>query len=107
MSLNASEVFITVIQNSMLSSETMLTLTTVEVWNTLIRAVLPSEHEAFSAHESLQTSAMNVIESLVLQLGGYGAVGTMTLLPDDAEEEVMECPEEACTTTVYLYRVLL
>eukprot|EP00977_Amphora_coffeiformis_P026456 scaffold26780_cov235-Amphora_coffeaeformis.AAC.1 len=86
MSLNASEVFITVIQNSMLSSETMLTLTTVENWNKLIAAVLPADGEAFSSHESYQTSAMNVIESLVLQLGGYGAVGTMSLLPEEGEE---------------------
>ena len=83
MSLNASEVFITVIQNSMLSSDTMLTLTTVQNWNKLIGAVLPAEGEHFSAHESYQTSAMNVIESLILQLGGYGAVGTMSLLPEE------------------------
>jgi hypothetical protein len=31
----------------------------------------------------LLTSAMNVLESLVLQLGGYGAVGTMSLMPEE------------------------
>lgn len=90
MSLNASEVFIAVIQNSMLSSATMLALTSIKVWNKLIDAVKPPSTDTFSPHESFQTSAMNVIESLVLQLGGYGAVGTMSLLP---EEE--ETPEEA------------
>ena len=83
LSLNASEVLITIIQNSMLSSTTMLTLTSNDVITRIVDAAttLP-DPEYFSSHESLLTSAMNVLESLVLQLGGYGAVGTMTLLPE-------------------------
>lgn len=90
MSVNASEVFITVIQNSMLSSDTMLTLTQEEVWKTLQRATVPAEGEKFSCHESFNTAAMNVVESLVLQLGGYGAVGTMTLLNEGGEQATEE-----------------
>ena len=84
LSLNASEVLITIIQNSMLSSTTMLTLTGHDVIARVVDAAttLP-DPDYFSPHESLLTSAMNVLESLVLQLGGYGAVGTMTLLPED------------------------
>jgi hypothetical protein len=89
MSLNASEVLITIIQNSMLSSETMLSLTSPETIHRVVSAAttLPAakgeEEEFFSPRESILTSAMNVLESLILQLGGYGAVGTMFLLPDD------------------------
>lgn len=88
LSLNASEVLITVIQNSMLSSSTMLSLTSMETVQRLVVAattlrVAGDEEEYFSPHESLLTSAMNVLESLILQLGGYGAVGTMFVLPED------------------------
>ena len=88
LSLNASEVLITVIQNSMLSSETMLTLTSVKILDRLSEAATQlREGESFSPHESLLTSAMNVIESLILQLGGYGAVGTMSILEQADGEE--------------------
>jgi hypothetical protein len=93
LSLNASEVLITMIQNSMLSSPTMLTLTSSSTIGRLVDAAttLPppaegEEEEYFSPHESLLTSAMNVLESLILQLGGYGAVGTMSLLPQPEDE---------------------
>jgi hypothetical protein len=89
LSLNASEVIITIIQNSMLSSETMLRLTSPMVWQKLVWAALPSDKK-FSSSESLQTSAMNVIESLILQLGGYGAIGTMSVLPEDGGENGQE-----------------
>jgi hypothetical protein len=95
MSLNASEVLITVIQNSMLSSETMLSLTKSETIKRLVRAattirVEDGDESFFSPHESLLTSAMNVLESLILQLGGYGAVGTMFLLPEEEGGQLME-----------------
>jgi hypothetical protein len=88
LSLNASEVLITIIQNSLLSSTTMLTLTSNDVVQRIVDAAttLP-DPEYFSPHESLLTSAMNVLESLVLQLGGYGAVGTMTFLPEESQQQ--------------------
>lgn len=94
-SLNASEVLITVIQNSMLSSETMLSLTKPETIKRLVLAATTlrledGEESFFSPHESLLTSAMNVLESLILQLGGYGAVGTMFLLPEEEGGHLME-----------------
>uniref|UniRef100_A0A7S2YQH3 Uncharacterized protein n=1 Tax=Entomoneis paludosa TaxID=265537 RepID=A0A7S2YQH3_9STRA len=88
LSLNASEVLITVIQNSMLSSETMLSLTSLETMERLTAASTKlADGEGFSLHESLLTSAMNVVESLILQLGGYGAVGTMSILDSDGQEQ--------------------
>lgn len=88
LSLNASEVLLTIIQNSMLSSPTMLSLTSSKTLERLIRSATelrPYDNDFFSPHESLLTSSMSVLESLILQLGGYGAVGTMQLLPEDAE----------------------
>jgi hypothetical protein len=90
LSLNASEVLITIIQNSMLSSETMLSLTSTDTIQRLVEAATTLRTEEgkepfFSPHESLLTSAMTVLESLILQLGGYGAVGTMFLLPEEQE----------------------
>lgn len=84
LSLNASEVLITIIQNSMLSSAIMLSLTSTATISRIVNAAttLP-DPLYFSPHESLLTSAMNVLESLVLQLGGYGAVGTMSLMPEE------------------------
>jgi hypothetical protein len=98
LSQNASEVLITIIQHSLLSSATMLTLTSTEnlgkivtaatvLSETAINARMQNDSPYFSPHESLLTSAMNVLESLILQLGGYGAVGTMSVLPEDEEEE--------------------
>lgn len=89
LSLNASEVLITIIQNSMLSSNTMLSLTQSGTVLRIITAatVLPVGHDYFSQHESMLTSAMNVLESLILQLGGYGAVGTMSLVQGDDDPQ--------------------
>lgn len=93
LSLNASEVLISIIQNSMLSSKTMLLLTSAECLERLITAATvlrpQVDGDFFSPHESLLTSAMTVLESLILQLGGYGAVGTMSLLTPQQEEEEM------------------
>jgi hypothetical protein len=90
LSQNASEVLITIIQHSLLSSKTMLTLTLPENLGKVVTAAttLPVNTNYFSPHESLLTSAMNVLESLILQLGGYGAVGTMSVvLPVEEEQE--------------------
>lgn len=75
---NASEVLITIIQNSPLTSSTMRTLTTDPNLGRLITVATKVEQGSeFSRHDSRLTSAMNVLESLILQLGGYGSVGTM------------------------------
>jgi len=75
---NASEVLLTVIQNSPLTSPTLLALTSDPILKRIIdSAVTLREEEEFSMHDSTLTCSMNVLESLVLQLGGYGAVGTM------------------------------
>jgi hypothetical protein len=76
---NSSEVLITIVQNSPLTSLTMRTLTTDPCLGKLITAAtIIEEGSEFSRHDSRLTSAMNVLESLILQLGGYGSVGTMT-----------------------------
>lgn len=98
LALNTSEVLITLIQNSLLSSETMLSLTSLETLQRLVQAAttlveLDNGEPYFSPHESLLTCAMNVLESLILQLGGYGAVGTMFVLPEN-EEELQQQEEE-------------
>ncbi|KAL7580834.1 hypothetical protein ACA910_001108 [Epithemia clementina (nom. ined.)] len=103
MSLNASEVLITVIQNSLLSSETMLYLTSLEPMQRLVKAAttLRENDGAFPPHESLLTSAMNVVESLVLQLGGYGAVGTMAVLeqpPESAGDQEVDAATPGSST---------
>ncbi len=75
---NASEVLITIIQNSPLTSLTMRTLTTDPNLGRLIAVAMEvDEGSEFSRHDSRLTCAMNVLESLILQLGGYGSVGTM------------------------------
>ena len=75
---NASEVLITIIQNSPLTSQTMRTLTTDPNLGKLITATTCIEEGCeFSRHDSRLTCAMNVLESIILQLGGYGSVGTM------------------------------
>ena len=83
---NASEVLITIIQNSPLTSPRLHSLTSDPVLERLIRAAtMETEGEPFSPHDSRQTCTMNVLESLILQLGGYGSVVTM-MYPDDEED---------------------
>ena len=87
LSQNSSEVLITIIQNSPLNSETMLRLTVDPVMERLVeRASCWKDGEEFSHHESNLTATMNVLESLILQLGGYGSVGTISLMPDEKSE---------------------
>lgn len=83
--LNASEVLITIIQNSPLTSPTLKVLTTDPVLKRLmIAASTLDDGASFSPHDSKVTCAMNVMESLILQLGGYGSVGMM--FPEEEEE---------------------
>jgi hypothetical protein len=86
MAQNSSEVLITIIQNSPLNSPTMLKLTVDPIIEKLVNGASSlHDGEDFSPHESTLTATMNVLESLVLQLGGYGSVGTISLLPTDEE----------------------
>ena len=81
---NISEVLITIIQNSPLNSDVMLRLTVDPMMEKLVDgASRLKEGEDFSPHESPLTATMNVLESLILQLGGYGSVGTISLLPTE------------------------
>ena len=85
-SQHASEILITIIQNSPLDSRVMLTLSSNPALQRIINLICPppsspkttEEVDDFSAHESIMTCAITVLESLVLQLGGYGAVATTT-----------------------------
>ena len=71
-SQNASEVIITMIQNSPLISPVLLRLTQDPVLSQIMTAA--SSGENFSPHDNRLTCSMNVLESLILQLGGYGSV---------------------------------
>mmetsp|Transcript_31843 Transcript_31843/g.77323 ORF Transcript_31843/g.77323 Transcript_31843/m.77323 type:complete len:1224 (+) Transcript_31843:314-3985(+) len=87
---NASEVLITIIQNSPLTSPTLRALTSDPVLERLILAATRlDDGSKFSNHDSRLTCAMNVLESLILQLGGYGTVGPTTY-PDEENEEEMD-----------------
>lgn len=82
--LNASEVLITIIQNSPLTFPSLKIITSDPVLEKLmIAASCLEEGTSFSPHDSKLTCAMNVLESLILQLGGYGSVGMM--FPEDEE----------------------
>lgn len=81
---HASEILISIIQNSPLTSNIMRIMTSDDVITRLVsnprgnlidEESLPSD---FTYHESTMTIYMSVLESLVLQLGGYGAVPTAT-----------------------------
>lgn len=78
-SQHASEILITIIQNSPLDSPFMVSLSSDPILQQIIDLVMPSTSSngkelEFVAHESIMTCAITVLESLVLQLGGYGAV---------------------------------
>ena len=83
-SQHASEILITIIQNSPLDSKFMLSLSSDPILQRIIDLIMPpsssignSEPE-FVSHESIMTCAITVLESLVLQLGGYGAVAAIS-----------------------------
>jgi len=86
-SRHASDVLVSVVQNSTLDAGAVRALTSDPILGRIIEAIRGAapatddgaeakEHaEVFGPHESRATTAMSVLESLVLQLGGYGAVG--------------------------------
>lgn len=86
LSLNASDVLITIIQNSLLSSPILLTLTEPTILSRLVDVASIPPRGVFARCESTLTSGMNVLESLILQLGGYGALGSMTPVEDEEED---------------------
>jgi len=93
---NSSEIIVAVVQNSLLTSPIVKSLTTEPNLIRLIDAIgaapgLDGGHDAvnfFPASESTITLSMSVLESLVLQLGGYGAVST------PVEPEIVNLEEE-------------
>jgi len=79
---NASEILITMIQNSPLSSPILRQLTSDPCCEKIMTAAVQFGDE-LSPHES--TCAMSVLESLVLQLAGFGSIR-----PDDEDENDLE-----------------
>jgi hypothetical protein len=102
-SQHASEILIAIIQHSTLSSNVMKMLTDMNILSQLIECSCTGEPhrkksissttnsnnntttndddctyvpQSFSRHESTMTTVMSVLETLVLQLGGYGSVPT-------------------------------
>jgi hypothetical protein len=73
-SQNASEVLITMIQNSPLTSSILLRLTSDPLLGQIATAATAGVD--YTPHDNSLTCAMNVLESIVLQLGGYGSVST-------------------------------
>ena len=86
-SQHASEILITIIQNSPLDSPFMVSLSSDPILHRIIDLImspppLSSSSEEigpeFVSHESIMTCGITVLESLVLQLGGYGAVAAIS-----------------------------
>ena len=98
---NASEVLITIIQKSPLQSPILITLTNDPVLSRIIDgATTLKDGEDFSRHDSTLTFGMNVLESLVLQLGGYGLVAPMGDEEADLDENGEAKTELATTVTL-------
>jgi len=96
-SQHACEILTTVIQHSPLSSKVMKTMTGENILDRLINCACGtmggSTLTNFSMHDSTMTTAMNVLEILILQLGGYGTVPT-GLLNSDFDEDGMNSINE-------------
>ncbi|KAL7485220.1 hypothetical protein ACHAW6_010821 [Cyclotella cf. meneghiniana] len=73
-SQHASEILISIIQNTPLYSPVLISLSSDECLSRILE--LMKEPPVFVPHESIMTCAMTVLENLILQLGGYGAVPT-------------------------------
>jgi len=80
-SQHASEILINIIQNSSLDSAVMISLSTDPALDRILKiaslqGMQPETNETpvFVPYESTMTCAMTVVESLALQLGGYGSV---------------------------------
>ena len=96
-SQHAAEILITIIQNSSLDSPVMMSLSTDPALKRVLDIASLSRSASFSnepkeegpefvPYESIMTCAITVLESLLLQLGGYGAVGVDGSAVDQAVE---------------------
>lgn len=87
-SQHAAEILVTIIQNSSLNSPVMISLSSDPALKRILDMASLSRSASFSnepkeeeggpefvPYESIMTCAITVLESWVLQLGGYGAVG--------------------------------
>lgn len=72
---HACEILITIIQNSTLTSNFLKTLTSGPMLRQILNPIFSSP---IIMAESIMTTSMNVLEILILQLGGFGGCGTNT-----------------------------
>ncbi|KAL3815563.1 hypothetical protein ACHAXA_001967 [Cyclostephanos tholiformis] len=94
-SQHASEILIAIIQNSSLDSPFMISLSSDPALQRILDLVMPTslsssseiKEPEFVAHESIMTCAITVLECLVLQLGGYGAVAASSLGATDVGDD--------------------
>ena len=88
-SQHACEILTTIIQHSTLNSNIMIAMTGEPILSRLMECAcgnaMDSSPSNFSMHDSTMTTAMNVLEILILQLGGYGTVPTSS--QDNNEEQ--------------------
>eukprot|EP00978_Attheya_sp_CCMP212_P035456 scaffold154435_cov33-Attheya_sp.AAC.1 len=97
-SMHASEVLITIVQNSPLTSPILMSLTSEPALDQIIRAATTLKDEAeFSMHESILTCAILVLESIILNLGGFGAVAS-GVEPENEEYAAVAAAVEAATS---------
>ena len=81
-SRHASEILITIIQNSSLTSPLMISISSDPALKRVLDIISssksnePGDESSLVPHDSKMTYAIMMLESLVLQLGGYGAAGT-------------------------------
>lgn len=92
-SQHSSEILTLVIQHSQLDSNMIKTLVSEQILSKLIQSACGSDDSnlsppaTFKIHESTMTTAMNVLEIFILQLGGYGTIPTEQ---QEDEHEVVE-----------------
>jgi len=92
-SQHSSEILTLVIQHSQLDSNIMKLLVSGPILSKLIQSACGSDDSnlsppaTFNIHESTMTTAMNVLEIFILQLGGYGTIPTEQ---HEGEHELVE-----------------
>ncbi|KAL7469085.1 hypothetical protein ACHAXS_009352 [Conticribra weissflogii] len=100
-SQHASEILITIIQSSSLDSAVMISLSTDPALDRILKiaSLQGTQSETngtpvFVPYESTMTCAMTVVESLALQLGGYGSVDNTVAGNDrnDKSETTLQTP---------------
>ena len=92
LSQHASEILMCIIQNSTLEASNMTLASTDPMLSKLIElSTLSDDEEELNLGESSMSCAMTVLESLILQLGGYGAV-TSDEDPSNADASLSAAP---------------